>query len=200
MNAFVIELIGYLGSALVLISFLMVSVYKLRVINSLGSVACVIYGLIIHAYPTVVMNLALLIINIYYLVKMINTQKNYDMIKANVDDTFVKYTIGLYKEDIEKCFPGISFDFNQSDMCFVICHEGKPVGITVGELKGYDLDMKLDYSIPAYRDFSIGQFLFSKLSKEGIDRVQYRGAVVNHKTYLEKIGFEKKEGYYEKKL
>ena len=40
-----IELFGYLGSFLVLISFLMTSVFKLRVINTIGSVIFMTYAL-----------------------------------------------------------------------------------------------------------------------------------------------------------
>lgn len=54
----ILEIIGYIGSAFVLISFLMATVIKLRIVNSIGSIISVVYGLLIHAYPTVVMNAA----------------------------------------------------------------------------------------------------------------------------------------------
>ena len=47
-----IELVGYLGSALVVASMLMSSVVKLRVINTLGSGIFAVYALMIHSYPT----------------------------------------------------------------------------------------------------------------------------------------------------
>ena len=70
----IIEAIGYLGSALVLVSFLMASVVKLRVVNTIGSVIFTAYAFIIHSYPTAIMNVCLVLINIYYLVKMSNTK------------------------------------------------------------------------------------------------------------------------------
>ncbi len=196
----IIELVGYIGSALVLISFLMVSVYKLRVVNSIGSLVCVIYGTIIHAYPTVLMNVALILINVYYLVKMTKTQKNYDLVSVRYGDGLVRYMIERYREDIEKCFPGIKLEFEESDVGFVVCHEGKPVGILIGKLTDYNLDIKLDYTIPEYQDFSIGEFLISMLPNHGIDRLIYRGSDENHKEYLKRTGFVKKEDYYEKIL
>ena len=54
-----IEIVGYAGSALVLVSFLMTSVFKLRVVNTVGSIIFAIYALIIRSYPTAVMNIAL---------------------------------------------------------------------------------------------------------------------------------------------
>ena len=44
----IIEAVGYLGSALVLVSFLMSSVVKLRVVNTAGSLIFALYALIIH--------------------------------------------------------------------------------------------------------------------------------------------------------
>ena len=196
----IIELIGYLGSALVLISFLMVSVFKLRIVNSIGSVVCVIYGLIIHAYPTVVMNLCLVAINVYYLVKMINTQKNYDLVKVNGDEGLTRYTIDRYKEDIAKCFPGISMNFDKANRGYVVCHEGKPVGVMLGEEKDRVLNIMLDYSIPQYRDFSIGAFLMSGIAVDGIDKLIYTGSDENHKEYLKRTGFSAVGNHYEKVL
>ena len=65
-----IELFGYLGSFLVLISFLMTSVVKLRVINTIGSLIFMTYAVIIKSYPTAVMNFCLVLINLHYLWKM----------------------------------------------------------------------------------------------------------------------------------
>lgn len=195
-----IEAFGYLGSTLVLVSFLMASVFKLRIVNSIGSVIFTIYAFIIHSYPTAIMNACLVLINIYYLVKMSRTTKVYDFVKTDTNDSLLKYAIEKYKDDIIKCFPGISLDFSKANCCCAVCHNGKPAGIFVGEKNGDNVDIFLDYSIPEYRDLSIGKFLFSNLKSEGIKSVSYRGAVDNHKAYLEKTGFENKGDHYEKQL
>ncbi|RKM56092.1 MULTISPECIES: YgjV family protein [unclassified Butyrivibrio] len=194
----IIEAIGYLGSALVLVSFLMASVVKLRIINSIGSIIFTIYAFIIHSYPTALMNLCLVLINIYYLVKMSNTSVEYDFIKLNKGDSVISYFIDCYKDDIQKCFPGNPLDFSTADTGYAVCHKGNPAGVLLGRLEDNNLDIMLDYSTPEYRDFSIGKFLISKLPDEGIKSMTYRGNDVNHKAYLSKVGFKQKDGYYEK--
>ena len=87
----IIEAIGYLGSALVLVSFLMASVVKLRVVNTIGSVIFTAYAFIIHSYPTAIMNVCLVLINIYYLVKMSNTKVDYSIVRVNTKDALVSY-------------------------------------------------------------------------------------------------------------
>ena len=195
----IIEAVGYLGSFLVLVSFLMVSVFKLRVVNSIGSIIFTVYALIIKSYPTAIMNMCLVLINVYYLVKMSRkTDNEYDFIQTDVNDSLLKYAINKYREDIEKCFPGISLDFSTANCSYVVCHEGKPVGLMVGNRHNDEMEIQLDYSVPEYRDFSIGKFLFSKLPSEGIKTLIYRGSDEFHKDYLAKTGFVNKGGYYEK--
>ena len=53
-----VELVGYIGSMLVLISFLMTSVVKLRIINAVGGTIFAVYAMIIQSYPTALMNAA----------------------------------------------------------------------------------------------------------------------------------------------
>lgn len=66
----IIELMGYFASFLVLVSFLMSSVVKLRVLNAVGSFIFAVYALIIQSYPTAVMNFSLVAINMYYLFRL----------------------------------------------------------------------------------------------------------------------------------
>ena len=196
----IIEAIGYVGSALVLVSFLMASVVKLRIVNSVGSVIFTIYAFIIHSYPTAIMNLCLVMINIYYLVKLSNTNVEYDFVKLNKEDSLLKYIVDCYKDDIMKCFPGINMDFSEANVGYAVCHKGTPTGILLGSLNDGLLEIMLDYSTPEYRDFSIGKYLMSKLPEEGVKALVYRGSDVNHKAYLSKLGFVQKGGYYEKVL
>lgn len=203
-SSMIIEAIGYLGSALVLVSFLMVSVVKLRIVNTIGSVIFTIYAFIIHSYPTAIMNLCLVMINIYYLVKMSNTSesnKEYDLVEVSPLDGMLQYSVNRLKSDIEQCFPGIQLDFSQADSAYLICYKGAPAGIFVGnKLDDSSIEILLDYSLPEYRDFSIGTFLFAKLAEKGIRSLTYKGSDKNHKEYLDKNGFKKTGDSYIKIL
>lgn len=64
------DFIGYLASFLVLFSFLMKKMRYLRIINTLGCTLFVAYGFLLNfSWPIIVTNLAIIIINIYYLSK-----------------------------------------------------------------------------------------------------------------------------------
>ena len=68
MNWF-LEIFGYIGTALVLLSMMMTSVKRLRCINIAGSLISMIYAAIVSTYPVVFLNAGLIIINVYRLVK-----------------------------------------------------------------------------------------------------------------------------------
>lgn len=195
-----IEIVGYAGSALVLVSFLMTSVFKLRVVNTVGSIIFAIYALIIRSYPTAVMNIALVCINLHFLWKMRTSSKAYELVAVEPGDAFLGYLLTRWADDIKACFPGISLDTAAVNSAYVLTCEGGPAGMALGVREGDALDITLDYSLPAYRDFSLGSFLFSELAKQGVRTVTYKGPDKNHLAYLEKMGFENKDGAYVKAL
>jgi len=61
------ELIGYAASAMVLLAFLMKDIKKLRIINSIGCILFVIYGVLLDSIPVIITNAAILLVNFYYL-------------------------------------------------------------------------------------------------------------------------------------
>lgn len=63
------------------------------------------------------------------------------------------------------------------------------------------LDIKLDYSVPAYRDCSVGAFLYARLSARGIHTLRYAEKESDtHAAYLTKMGFVRKKDVYTKKI
>ena len=188
-----------------LVSFLMTSVYKLRIVNTIGSIIFMVYALIIHSYPTAIMNLCLALINVRFLWKMRHTGKEYELVEVRKDDLFLQNLLTRQSEDIETYFPGIALSPNQDiesvSTCYIITCAGSPAGIVLGnKTEDGTLDMLLDYSLPEYRDFSIGEFLSIRLKEEGIRRLTYGGPTANHMAYLNKLQFNERNGIYEKEL
>lgn len=70
-----LELFGYIGTVLVLLSMMMTSVVKLRWFNISGSLVSMIYAVICHAWPVVTLNLGLIIINLIQLARLERDKK-----------------------------------------------------------------------------------------------------------------------------
>lgn len=67
-----IELIGYLASAFVLLSFVMKEMKKLRIVNIVGCTFFITYGVLLMSWPIIITNVAIVIVNVYYLLKTKN--------------------------------------------------------------------------------------------------------------------------------
>jgi hypothetical protein len=188
LNLSIFDIIGYVGSLLVVISMLMTSVMKLRIINTAGSILAVIYAIAIHAYPTLVMNLALIIINVINMRKLSNNSPEYRMVKAPGNDAILGDLVARYLDDIKKYFPGYR-DLTAEDTAFIVFNSDVPVGITVGTINNNCFDIMIDYTVPAYRDCSVGKFIFSHLKSFGLTKAQMSNPSNEHLSYLNKVGF-----------
>ena len=65
-----LELFGYLGTAMVLLSMMMSSLFWLRCLNISGSVISVVYAVLTGAWPVVVLNAGLILINTVQLCRL----------------------------------------------------------------------------------------------------------------------------------
>ena len=61
------EWIGYIASVGVLLSFLMRDIKKLRIVNSIGCIFFIVYGILLESIPIIGTNIAIVGINFYYL-------------------------------------------------------------------------------------------------------------------------------------
>lgn len=197
-KSMLLELFGYLGSILVVVSLMMSSVVKLRIFNTVGSVISAAYALIIHSYPLALMNFCIIFINAYNLFKLTGSAKHYDIIDGREDDTYLTYFLNYYKKDIAEFFPNESGEYS-GNAVYIVCCDASPVGLLMGNLSpDGNLDAALDYAVPTYRDCSIGKFLYKELEKKGVKKITCRSYDEKHEPYMKKMGFANKNGIYEK--
>ena len=79
------EWLGLIASFIVLVSFLMTNQIKTRIINMVGCIAFVVYGLLLPAYSTAFMNGAVFIVHVVFLTKhfvKLRKEKNSESEKA----------------------------------------------------------------------------------------------------------------------
>jgi hypothetical protein len=59
--------VGYFAMAVLLVSFMMKNVTKLRIINTIGCAIFIYWGFLIQEFPVVITNTSIVFINFYYL-------------------------------------------------------------------------------------------------------------------------------------
>ena len=66
------EMMGYAAMAVLMVSFLLKDLTKLRLVNTVACTLFVIYGFLMTpaSYPIVISNAFIICVNVYYLVKL----------------------------------------------------------------------------------------------------------------------------------
>ncbi len=197
----IVDLIGYVASFIILVSLLMSSVKKLRLINLVGAIIFGVYGFMIVSYPTAVMNLGIAVIDIYYLVKMYQEKDHFKMVPIQRNSNLLIDFIEQYKVDMAK-YMATKFDLEEKNLkIFFVTRNAMPAGLFIAKPNGNKLNILVDYTIPMYRDFKIGAYLYHESSSicnnDDIVYLSSKPGNAKHKAYLEKMGFiavEKSEG------
>ncbi|HKI68093.1 MAG TPA: hypothetical protein VKA67_00780, partial [Verrucomicrobiae bacterium] len=79
-HRFILELVGYVASALIAISLMMSSILRLRLINLMGAATFAIYGLLIRAYSVAVLNGLVVLVNAYHLLRMLRAKEFFQIL------------------------------------------------------------------------------------------------------------------------
>lgn len=202
-----LEWMGYAASLIVLISLLMSSIIKLRFLNLFGSCVFSIYGFLIGALPVGIMNLAIVLINVYYLMRIYHSKEYFKLMSIDGTDPYVKGFLEFYSEEIQKY---TAFHNTGSwDISFLILRNMVPAGIFLAS--AYDaqtLKIDLDFVIPEYRDFKTGAFIYGKQRNHFLERGYSRfictASNPKYVQYLKRMGFtevtEEKHSYYSKSI
>lgn len=192
---FVLELIGYLASAVIAISLMMRSIVRLRVINMIGGAGFSLYGLLIGAYPVAILNGLIVGVNAYHVARMLSQKEYFRLLKLRPESDYLRYFLGFYGEEIRKILPGFAYRPGVNQVTLFILRDCNPAGVFIAEERSPGiLHVVLDFVVPPYRDFKIGKFLFVEQAQffreRGIREIVVSPRTKEFGAYLVKVGFE----------
>ncbi len=191
----VADWIGYVASLIVLISLLMSSIKKLRWINLAGATLFGLYAFfIIDSLPTGFMNLGIVIIDAYYLIKIYKSKDYFKLQPITKGSEFLDSFLDFYNEDINKFMALDKVYVSGSDVKLYVLRNMTPAGLFTGnKLDDETLNIELDYAIPQYRDFKLGSFILEEnadyFKNLGLKKFVTFSDKVEHINYLKKMGF-----------
>lgn len=70
-----LEIFGYIGTALVLLSMMMTTLKRLRILNISGSVISMIYAAAMNTWPVALLNFGMILINTVQLCRQCRSEK-----------------------------------------------------------------------------------------------------------------------------
>jgi hypothetical protein len=197
-----VEAVGYLASALVILSLTMRSVVRLRVISLCGSVTFLVYGLLIDSPPVMVTNGSIAVINIWFLRQelFVGPAKRQDLGVSGIrpDSPFLTDFIEYHAADIGRFQPDFQMPPGEDVMCLLLTRDGLPAGLIVGRRDGDTLTIDLDYVLREHRDSRIGQWIFgpgaSVFRTAGLRHLRTTARTEIHDRYLRRVGFTRAPG------
>lgn len=200
MDNLYLELFGYLGTALVLISMMMTSVVKLRIFNLAGSVISMIYALCTGTWPVVLLNFGLAGIQVAQLLRLRKTKVSFTHVEAGAEDKLLLHFLESCREDIDIYFPGYQYMPGGEKQVHMVYDGMEAVGVLVGTAEGKTFRAELDYVTRKYRDCSIAAFLLANLKEAGYEAVEEPKVSQEHDQYLVKMGFTQSQDTFRKTL
>lgn len=192
-------IIGYLASAFLAFSLIVTNAIKFRILNIIGCFTFILYGFLINAFPVIVANTILLVINIFQLTKLHQSKEQFQYISIEKGDKIVNKFIEFYKKDIDNFFPGIQFLASlQQQISFVVLRDAAIANLFIANIDSNgNAIVKINYTVPQYRDYKVGKFIFEKeksfLKANNIKQVVYENVYnKNHLNFLKVMGFTNK--------
>jgi len=141
------------------------------------------------------MNLGIVFINIYYLVKIYRSKEYFKILPIESNSQYFNYFLDYYKKGIENYASTSKLNIDDSHASFYILRNMVPAGVFIASQ--YDentLKVDLDFVIPEYRDFKIGKYIYEDRKdyflKDGYSKFICFSLNDEHNKYLKKMGFE----------
>ncbi|MFB6340527.1 hypothetical protein ACE1ET_02335 [Saccharicrinis sp. FJH62] len=184
------EWIGYLASALVALSLLMSSVKKLRWINMSGAFVFTVYGALIDSWPVLLMNAFLVVVNIWYLVKLNNKNLHLHLKKEDWHDPLVQKFMDRFKTDIEHYYPYFNYKNIDSELR-LIYDNFEIVGFLTGNLVDDKILLDTLYIHNSYKGYNFEEKLFesNRLVQKAYSADEYGFSLISEpaKNYLKQF-------------
>ena len=189
---------GWIGSILVVWSLMVSRVLRFRWMNFAGAFIATIYNGVIQLWPFFAMNLAITIIDAYWIWKLSRERHDtevYRVIPVAADDAFLQHVLATHATAIAKVQPGFVAlpSPEERRATFLVVRGDENVGVVAIKDEGDGVGLvELDWVKPTFRDFTPGEFVYREshaLADAGFRRVEVRPTAVSDADYLRRMGF-----------
>ena len=221
-----LEIVGWAGSLLVIVSLTQARVLRFRWLNLAGAVIATVYNTIVGIWPFAVMNGVIAVIDVYWLFRLHRERHDaqvYGVLEVPADDSVLRHLLDTHAPDIARFHPAfVATDpvgdpaspapaaspasaSSVSSAAFVVVRGDELVGAVVVRSAGDGVGrVDLDYVTPRYRDFTPGEFVYRDsgvFAAHGFRRLVVGGAPApESRAYLERVGFRSTSDGWEREV
>jgi hypothetical protein len=204
-----LEVVGWTGSVLVVVSLMQARVLRFRVMNLAGAVIATVYNAVIEVWPFAAMNGAIAVIDVYWLVRLLRERHDdraYGVVEVARDDAYLAHVLAVHADDIAQ-FRGAPVGARARDdaagAAFLVVRGDETVGVVLVSDEGDGVGrVDLDWVTPRFRDFTPGEFVYRRsgvFAAHGLRRL-VTSPVRADREYLERVGFRPAAGGWEREV
>jgi hypothetical protein len=194
---FWLEVIGWLGSAVLVWSLAQARVLRFRALNLVASVVLAGYNAALGVWPMVAMNTVIAGLDTYHLVRLLRSRDDeatYQVVEVEPDEAYLRHVLRQHAADIERHNPGFEVDGGFGPLyAFLVLRETETVGVVLIRDHGrQEAVVELDYVLPRFRDFTVGKFVYRRdglLQRLGFIRLLASRRMVDGEHYFGRMGF-----------
>jgi hypothetical protein len=192
-----VEILGWAGSVLLVVSLLQTRVLRLRLLNTVAAGVLVLFNALIAVWPMVAMNVAIIAINVAHIARLRSATHadGYTLLEVDPSDEYLRHVLRVHQAAICDVYPGFIHDpAAPGTSAFLILRGDETAGVlllTDGDQPG-TAQVVLDYVTPRYRDFTPAEFVYERsgwFAEHGYDRVIAPASIAADDPYLERVGF-----------
>jgi hypothetical protein len=194
-NDYLLEAVGWIGSALLVYSVLQTRFLRFRVLNGIASGVLVAYNAVVGVWPMVGVNAVLVFIDAYFLWTLRRDKKQakaFTFVAA--DPALLGWFTARFGDDLARFHPGYAPLETPAAEAVVLFHEDRAIGLAAWRrTTADDAELLADYVIPAYRDFAPGGFVYSPAGPfrhAGVAVLTAEQPTPAVAAYLGKVGFK----------
>jgi hypothetical protein len=193
------EWLGYIASALVLVSLSMSSIARLRWFNLAGAICFAAYGVLIEAWPVALMNTAIAGVNVYYLIQLYTREDYFKTLMVSPQDAYLREFIDFHGDDIRRWYPDFDGCIDEEAIVVIVLRNVAVAGIFAGTIAGNGcMNVLIDYVIPEYADRKVGTYLYrdnrDMFRSWAVSTLTVDPSRINNESYFRRMGFRPGSG------
>jgi len=222
----VLEIIGWVGSVLVVVSLMQARVLRFRWLNFAGSVIAAAYNAVVGIWPFAAMNGVIAVIDAYWLWRLTRERHDaevFQVVPVGAGDRYLRHVLGLHAGDIGRFYPSFALPAGEASggdapggeqpagtapagdrWAYLVLHGDETVGVVVVRDAGGGVgEVELDWVTPRFRDFAPGEFVYRRsgaFTGTGLRTLVVASDARDTGPYLERVGFRQVDGRWRREL
>ncbi|GMA32899.1 hypothetical protein GCM10025875_28910 [Litorihabitans aurantiacus] len=200
-----LEVVGWVGSGLVVWSLMQARVLRFRWMNLAGSAIAAGYNAWLEIWPFAAMNGIITVINVYWLIRLHREAHDagvYEVVEVRPDDPWLRHVLRVHARDVATFHPSFALEDagdggagadDRRRHAFLVVRRDETVGSVIVRDDGEGTAaVELDWVTPRFRDFTPGEFVHrggGVFAGKGYRRIVWDDPAPGARDYLERMGF-----------